>query len=685
MNSQYFNRELSWLKFNERVLDQANESDLPILDRFKFNAIFSSNLDEFFMVRVASIQEQINAGYVETDPSGLAPEEVFTEINKDVVRLLEKQHQVTEDCLKELIKQGIKLVRRGEFDDQLNQQMKAYFDREVFPVLTPMAVDFGHPFPFVTNQSINIVSKIFVDNQFRLALVEVPEVLGRFIKFKDDGESIYVLMEDLIMQYMDQLFIGHQIVHSSVFRVTRNADLNLIEDDADDLLMVIEEAVKKRRWGEPIRLEIDSGVDEWIELILKKFFNLDESQIYYIDGMIDLTAWFGFKQPKKIKNLKAESFKPRVLPFMKKKNIFKTIREQDIFMHHPYDSFDFVVDFIKTASGDPKVLAIKQTLYRVSGNSEIIKALADAADQGKQVTVMVELMARFDEENNINWAKMLEQKGVHVIYGIYGLKTHSKITLVVRKEMKKIKRYVHLGTGNYNDVTAKLYTDMGYFTCREEYGTDATIFFNMVSGFSSSIATQHFNVSPHTLRQDFYDLIDIETQHARDGKKALIIAKMNSLVDKGMVDKLYEASKAGVKIKLIVRGICTLVPGVAGLSENIVVRSIIGEFLEHSRVYYFHNNHHPKTYLSSADWMTRNLNRRVELMFPIADNLICKRIRLILALYLKDNQRAWQLQVNGIYKKVKKKDDKAICAHRILKELVYEDDNEFIKELEERL
>jgi len=681
MNESFFNRELSWLKFNERVLEQASQADLLILDRMKFDAIFSSNLDEFFMVRVASILEQINAEYMETDPSGLLPREVFEAIHMEVERLLNKQHRITKDCFEELDRQGIHVVCRGDYSEELRGKMKTYFDNEIFPVLTPMAIDFGRPFPFVANKTLHIACKIFVDNQFRLALVKVPDLFDRFIRFETGGQMVYVLLEDLIIEFMDQLFVGHQLVHSSVFRVTRNADLNLIEDEADDLLMVIEEAVKKRRFGEPIRLEIESGMDDWVENVLRNEFRLQSDQIYSIDGMLDLTDWFGFKHNTSMKKLKADAYAPRELPFMKKKNIFKTIRDHDVFLHHPYDSFAYVVRFIQNASTDPKVLAIKQTLYRVSGNSTIIQALEEAADRGKQVTVLVELMARFDEENNIQWAKKLERKGVHVIYGIYGLKTHSKITLIVRKEGKRIRRYVHLGTGNYNDQTAKLYTDMGYLTCREEYGTDATIFFNMVSGFSSSISTQHFHVSPHAMRQSFYDLIDGEIKRARDGKEGFIFAKMNSLVDKGMVDKLYEASRAGVKVQLIVRGICTLIPGVTGMSENITVRSIIGEFLEHSRIYYFHQGGRGKLFLASADWMTRNLNRRVELMFPIADEVVAKRILLIMDLYWKDNARAWELRADGSYKKLKAKKKNRYCAHEVLKELAYEDDGTFIDAL----
>lgn len=683
--NKYLNREISWLKFNERVLERAKDASMPILERLKFDAIFSSNLDEFFMVRVASIKEQMIAGYSVADASGYLPEEAFEGINETVLGLLKTQQKLTSECFDELAKQGIKILRRKDFSGKIKDELKEYFDSVVFPVLTPMAVDFGRPFPFVPNKSLNIVSKLEIDGQYKLAIVEVPDVLDRFVRIESSKDISYALLEDVIIRFMDQLYVGQKVLSSSVFRVTRNADLNLIEDKADDLLMVIEEAVKKRRWGDAIRLEIESGIDEWSAAELEKILEIEKNQVYLIKGMIDLTCWFSFKPPKKMYNLKSEPFIPKVLPFMKKKNIFKTIRDGDIFLHHPYDSFDFVVNFIKNASIDPSVLAIKQTLYRVSGNSEIIKALSDAADKGKQVTVLVELMARFDEENNINWAKKLEKKGVHVIYGIYGLKTHSKITLVVRKEMKKIKRYVHLGTGNYNDVTAKLYTDMSYLTCREDIGTDATIFFNMVSGFSSQIETQHFSVSPYTLRKDFYGLIDREIRNAKDGNKGLITAKMNSLVDIGIIDKLYEASNAGVEIRLIVRGICTLIPGVQGMSENITVKSIIGEFLEHSRIYCFYNNRHPETYLSSADWMTRNLNRRIELLFPIADSRIAKRIRLVFDLYLADNQRSWQMGSDGEYSKVKSGKKNRVCAHEILKNLEYEDNEEFIKRLKGRM
>ena len=675
----YFNRELSWLKFNERVLCEASDATLPILERLKFSAIFSSNLDEFFMVRVASIHEQIVAGYREEDASGYLPSEVFDEIYDSVNDMIKEQNKVTKACIEVLDDQGIHMVKRKDFNEKLIKKMKHYFTDEVFPVLTPMAVDFSSPFPFLRNKHLYIVCKLIIDDQYKLALVQMPTNYDRLVPFTLGDKTYYVLLEEMIMEFADQLFSGYEIVNSSLLRITRNGDLNFIEDDADDLLMVIEEAVKQRKWGTPIRMEVNSKCDEWTLEQLKRIYELGDNQIYMVPGIIDHTMWFEFA-PKKSRHLRRPVFAPRKMPYMSKKNIFKTISENDVFLHHPYESFDYVVEFVRQASGDPKVLAIKQTLYRVSGDSAIIQALGEAADAGKQVTVLVELMARFDEENNIEWAKKLERKGVHVIYGVYGLKTHSKITLVVRKENRRIKRYVHLGTGNYNDKTAKLYTDMGYLTCKEHIGADASLFFNMVFGFTNAVNTQYLTVSPYDLRSKFYELIDREIKQAQKGHKGLVIAKMNSLVDSGMVDKLYAASKAGVKIKLLVRGICTLVPGVEGLSDTIEVRSIVGEFLEHSRIYYFYNGNQAETYLSSADWMTRNLNRRVELLFPIADETISERILKTLELYFADNTKAWVLTDSGDYQKIEMK-GRPICSHEILKSIEYENDKEFVKAL----
>lgn len=678
----YFNRELSWLKFNERVLLEANDMTLPILERIKFNAIFSSNLDEFFMVRVASIKDQMNIGYNRTDPSGMAPEPLFISINQKVSELVELQNKISETLMQGLKDNHFNLLRREDYTKGIRGNLKQLFNTSIFPVLTPMAVDFSRPFPLISNKSLYIAVKLLVNQIERLALVEVPSVLTRLISFDcPEGDHCYVLLEDIIEEFIADLFIGNTILATCQFRITRNGDLNVIQEDTDILLNVIEEAIKLRKWGEAIRLEISYRPDEWLKRTLVSAFHMEDSQVYEIKGLMDKTVWFKFKPPKALQHLQKEAYIPRKLPFMAKKNIFKTIREGDVFLHHPYESFDFVVDFIKQASKDPQVLAIKQTLYRVSGDSEIVKALAEAAEKGKQVTVLLELMARFDEQNNINWAKKLEQKGVHVIYGLYGLKTHSKITLVVRKEKQRIRRYVHLGTGNYNDQTAKLYTDMGLFTCKESFGADASIFFNLVSGFSNDIFTHAITVAPYHLRKQFYTLIDRETDFAKKGRPAKIIAKMNALVDKEIVDRLYEASKAGVKIKLIVRGMCVIVPGVEGLSENIEVVSIVGEFLEHSRIFYFHNDHHPEVYLSSADWMTRNLDRRVELLFPVEDKIIAKRIEKTLELYLKDNQKSWTLLSDGNYEKKSSKTKSALKAQDLLKSLQYNDNEEFIKKV----
>lgn len=682
----FFNRELSWLKFNERVLMEAAIESSPILERLKFIAIFSSNLDEFFMVRVASIMDQIKVGYNDLDPSGLKPAEALSAIGEDVNRLLETQMTLEAKCIAEFDKYKIGLISKEALTLSDLKMLKVFFDVHVFPVLTPMGVDFSRPFPLIANKSTYIAVKLLIEDDYKLGLVQVPSGLDRFVCLPSDrGYQRFCLLEDVITLFLNQLYSGFEVLGSNVFRVTRNGDINLIEEGAEDLLEVIEEAVKGRKWAEAIRLEVEEEIDGWFLSLLMRELNVSERQVFKISGIIDKTLWFKFKPNVRGIQLSNKTYTPKRMPFMAKKNIFKTIRDKDIFVHHPYESFDFVVDFIKQASRDDNVLAIKQTLYRVSGNSEIVKALGEAAEAGKQVTVLVELMARFDEENNIIWAKKLEQKGAHVIYGVYGLKTHSKITLVVRREKNKIKRYVHLGTGNYNDQTAKLYTDMGLLTAKESYGVDASIFFNMLSGFSQSINTHTLTVAPHHMRSTFKRLIRREIENASQGKKAHIIAKMNSLVDEEIIQKLYEASQKGVKIELIVRGICTLVPGVPGLSENILVKSIVGDFLEHSRVFYFLNDQRPEVYLSSADWMTRNLNRRVELLFPIEDEEILKRIHLILKLALKDNQKSWVLTSDGTYVRQVSSDKREISLQNTLKTLEYNDDAEFINAIKESM
>ena len=675
------NRELSWLEFNKRVLMEMDDASSPILERLKFSAIFSSNLDEFFMVRVAALKNQISSGYEEKDPSGLTAREKLTLINQRVNELVHLQNEMTTKLLGQLKKSGVRLLKRSQFTPEILEQLERTFNFDVFPVLTPMAVDFSRRFPLISNKNLYIGVKLLVGLEHKLALVQVPGVLDRLIKV-DDGKSelCYALLEDVIQTFIDKLFLGHQVLTTCQFRATRNGDLNIVEDEAEDLLMVIEEAVKLRKWGETVRLEVAHGDDPWLLKVLQDSLMLETQQINRIDGILDLTFLFKLKPPKSLPELSKSPYKGKRIPAIDKKNIFKSIREGDIFLHHPYDSFETVVDFIKQASKDPHVLAIKQTLYRVSGDSQIVKALAEAAEKGKQVTVLVELRARFDEENNINWAKKLEQRGVHVIYGIYGLKTHSKITLVVRREKNKIKRYVHLSTGNYNDQTAKVYTDMGIITCRESFGADASVFFNMVSGFVTSVNTNIMSVAPFTLRQKIVDLIDREIHHAKAGHGGRIIAKMNALVDIDIIHKLYEASQAGVKINLIIRGICTLKPGLPDMSENIEVTSIVGEFLEHSRIFYFQNHRNPETYLSSADWMTRNLSRRVELLFPIEDPNIAERIQVILNLYLADNAKAWNLTSEGSYVK-KQAGDNIISAQDILKNTEYSSQKEYLSKL----
>ena len=682
----YFNRELSWLEFNRRVLYEMDDLKQPLLERLKFSAIFSSNLDEFFMVRVAAIKNQISSGYEDPDQTGYTAKQKLDLINEKVSELVTLQYEKTMSQLEELAVSGIKIIHKTQFTSEIISQLEQKFNFEIFPVLTPMAVDFSRRFPLISNKSIYIGVRLMIGMESKFALVQVPNVLDRLIKVTSCKDSAcYVLLEDVIETFIDKLFIGHQVMSTCQFRATRNADLNIVEDEAEDLLMVIEEAIKLRKWGETVRLEItDSSQDPWLMKVLEDALQLDPSQIFRVNGMLDLTFLMKLKPPKGNTSLVRAPYKPKKYPPIDKKNLFKAIKDNDILLHHPFESFDLVVDFIKQASKDPHVLAIKQTLYRVSGDSQIIKALAEAADKGKQVTVLVELRARFDEENNINWAKKLEQRGVHVIYGIYGLKTHSKITLVVRREKNKIKRYLHLSTGNYNDQTAKVYTDMGLFTCKESFGTDASIFFNMVSGFVTSVNTNIMSVAPYTLRQKFYDLINREINHAKAGNAAHIVAKMNALVDQELIAKLYEASKAGVKIELLVRGICTLVPGVEGLSENIVVKSIVGEFLEHSRIFYFQNHRSPEIYLSSADWMTRNLSRRVELLFPVEDPVLYKRIWLTLQLYFKDNQKSWSLHSDGSYTKVVAEKN-PVQVHEIFKHLTYEDDAEYNKKIQSLL
>ncbi len=660
----YINRELSWLQFNSRCLSEAKDKATPLFEKLKFLSITASNLDEFFMVRVASLKDMINAGYKKPDIAGMSPKEQLDKVTEAVHEFQNEQYRVYNHMLlQELADNGIQIVREY---DKLNSEeadyIDRYFDDFVYPVLTPMAYDSSRPFPLIRNKTLNIgaLVKGKESNEMEFAMVQVPSVLPRIMEIPEvSGVRKIMLLEQIIQRNIRKLFLNYDIVCCYPFRVGRNADLSIDEDEAEDLLKEIEKQLKRRQWGQAIRLEIEKGFDKRLLKILTDELKVEQREIYTIDGPLDLTflmKMYGIEGFDYLKEHGYNSPAP-VIQLPSDRDIFECIREGDILMHHPYESFDPVVRFVEAAASDPAVLAIKQTLYRVSGNSPIIAALAKAADNGKQVSVLVELKARFDEENNIVWAKMLEKAGCHVIYGLKGLKTHSKITLVVRKEEDGIRRYVHLATGNYNDSTAKLYTDVGMFTCAEAYGEDATAVFNMLSGYSEPAVWNKLTLAPLWLKDRVLDLIKREADHARNGEPAHIIAKMNSICHKDVIAALYEASSAGVKIDLIVRGICCLRTGIPGVSENINVRSIVGNFLEHSRIFYFENGGIPEYYASSADWMPRNLERRVEIMFPVENPGLREKLWHILDTELHDNVKAHIMNKEGQYVKVAKRGD----------------------------
>ena len=657
----YNNRELSWLAFNERVLSEARDKNIPLFERLKFLSITASNLDEFFMIRVASLKDMVHAKYTKKDISGLTPTEQLEKITEVTRNLVNLQYSTYSRSLLPLLRQhGLTVIQEHEdLDEEQGKYVDRYFRENVYPVLTPMAVDSSRPFPLIRNKSLNIGALLSKKNEkteeLEFATVQVPSVLPRIVRLPDakDGSQVVILLEEIIERNMQQLFLSYNIICAHPYRLMRNADLTIDEDEAADLLKEIQKQLKKRQWGEAIRLEIEADSDKRILNRLKKELDIHAGDIYEINGPLDLTFLMKMYGLDGFDHLKLRKYIPQTNPaLMNEDDIFTNIRRGDILLHHPYESFDPVVNFIKKAARDPEVLAIKQTLYRVSGNSPIIAALAEAADNGKQVSVLVELKARFDEENNINWAKMLEKAGCHVIYGLVGLKTHSKITLVVRREEDGIRRYVHLGTGNYNDSTAKLYTDCGLLTCHPQIGEDATAVFNMLSGYSEPLNWNQLVVAPIWLRMRFMRMIQRETANANAGRPARIIAKVNSLCDREIIAALYEASCAGVKVDLIVRGICCLKAGIPNLSENISVRSIVGNFLEHSRIFYFENGGAPEFYMGSADWMPRNLDRRVEIMFPILDEELREKTKHILQVQLDDNLKAHVPQSDGTYQKI---------------------------------
>lgn len=653
----FYNRELSWLKFNLRVLKEAMGKETPLLERLKFIAISASNLDEFFMVRVAGLWSNFDSGVEKRDASGMSVHEQLVAISQAAHEQVRTQTKSLIALMAEMDAVKLHFRRVKDLSELGKDWLEEYYREVVFPVLTPMAVDASRPFPFLANKTLNLaVELIKADGEHSMGLIQVPSVLDRIVEVEPEGKRTFVFLEDIIASHCHDLFKGCHILDMVSFRVTRDSDLDLEEDDSVDLMKEVEESLRKRKRGAAVRLEIFKTNNNRIKKFLEENLDVTEMEVYEINGPLDPTCFFKFIGMKGMWPWLYEPFVPqRPLELPDDSDLFAAIRENDILLHHPYESFDPVVKLVSDAADDPQVLAIKQTLYRVSGNSPIVAALARAAENGKQVTVLVELKARFDEENNILWARRLEKAGCHVIYGLVGLKTHAKIILIVRKEDNGIRRYLHLGTGNYNDSTAKLYTDLGLMTANDEFGSDASAFFNLLSGYSEPPVWNKLVMAPLGLREKIYALIDNEIAMVRAGREGHIIAKMNSLIDKPVIQKLYEASAAGVHIDLIVRGICGLRTGIEGISDNITVRSIVGRQLEHSRIFWFANGGEEQLYLSSADWMPRNLNDRVELFFPVETEEHIHRIKALLDLYLRDNVGAHMMQSNGTYRRVRNK------------------------------
>jgi polyphosphate kinase len=690
----YFNRELSWLEFNHRVLHEATDPRTPLLERLKFLAIFSSNLDEFFMVRVAALQQQVAANVRKLSPDGRTATEQLDAIRERLLPMVTEQHQHFEKALRpQLASEGIYLLDYMDLNQEQRTYLQNYFEEQIFPVLTPLAIDPSHPFPHISNLSLNlaVVVKDPETGEELFARVKVPKVLPRFVPLPEEFQqhqrrqsTIWtgIPLEQVIAHNLDSLFPGMNIQEYHPFRITRNADLAVEEDEADDLLLAIEQELRKRRLGgSAVRLEIQASTPDTLRGMLIEELELKDKDIYEVEGLLglgDLMSFMALPLP----DLKDLPWTPQIPARLRSplgdeevQDIFSVIRNGDLLVHHPYDSFSAtVLRFITEAANDPQVLAIKMTLYRTSGDSPIAKALINAAENGKQVAVLVELKARFDEGNNIIWARKLEQAGLHVVYGLVGLKTHTKVVLVVRREEGRIRRYVHVGTGNYNPKTARIYTDLGLLSCREDLGADLTDLFNYLTGYSRQRSYRKLMVAPVNLRDRFLALIHREMDHCCNGHSGRIVAKMNSLVDPQIITTLYEASQAGVQIDLIVRGMCCLRPGIEGISENIRVISIVGRYLEHSRIYYFHNQGQEEVYIGSADWMTRNLDRRVEAVVPVEDPEIVKDLQEILGVMLADNRHAWDLQPEGHYiQRHPAENTKEQSAQTILMEMAFQD------------
>jgi polyphosphate kinase len=659
----YLNRDLSWLEFDRRVLEEAEEPSTPLLERLNFLSITASNLDEFMGVRVAGLKDQCKAGYDKTDFTGYTPQGLLKRIMKRTSRIVKGQYKTYRELMRLLAKEGAAFVNWDELNDQQRESMKSYFQDIVYPVLTPMAVDVSRPFPLVHSNEVYLAVVLRSlkpedkqDDRVFCAILQVPGILPRTVTVpgrKNSRKQTFLLLEELIKQHTGTLFSGYATEAVHAFRITRNSDLTLNEEGTDDLLQELEKELRRRRRGLPVRLEIEKGMHPTAIELLKDELELD-NDVFEIEGPLDLTFLSKFAETlKNFDHLRYPKMEP-VYPveFEEDDDMLAVIRERDVLVYHPYESFEVVNDFILQAASDPDVLAIKMTLYRVNPDSVLVQALAQAAESGKQVTVVVEIKARFDEERNIAWARQLEKAGCHVVFGLVGLKMHAKITLVVRREAGALRRYVHVGTGNYNENTARFYTDVGLFTCRPDIGADASALFNEMTGYSSPHDWQAFAVAPGELKPKLFEIINREIEHARAGRPARITAKMNSLSNQSMIDKLYEASQAGVKIELIVRGVCCLRPGVSGLSDNIKVVSIVDRFLEHSRILAVAAGGAEEVYISSADWMTRNLTRRVEIMCPVYDPALRRMLENLLRMNLMDNVKARRLTSQGDYERV---------------------------------
>jgi polyphosphate kinase len=660
--SLYFNRELSWLAFNRRVLDEARDESVPLLERLKFLAIFGSNLDEFVMIRYAGLKEQQAAGVTRPSFDGLTPSEQLAAVTTAIQPMVAEHRRVLRDeVLPALADQGVVIRAAQGLDDAERAAVDRFWADELFPVLTPLAVDSRHPFPRLPNLSFSLLLEVVDEDEgtTMTAIVQVPSVLPRFLRLPGEGYA-FVMLEDVIRQRVAELFPGHTVRRTHAFRITRDADIEIAEDEAADLLQLVEDEVRRRRWGDAVRLEVVAGMPSaWVEK-LRRNLNLSPDDVYEVPHHLNVSDFMELAQLP-IAELRDPPHFPRLPRELRRHpSVFDAVRERDVLLHHPFHAFEAVLRLLEEAADDPGVLAIKQTLYRVGRRSPVVAALARAAGNGKLVTALVELKARFDEENNITWARELERAGVHVVYGFAGLKTHAKVLLVVRREsgedgLDTIRRYVHLGTGNYNPVTAELYTDMGMLTCDPDLGADVSELFNSLTGFSKQRTWRKLWVAPETLRERLLAAIEREGDHARAGRPARIAAKMNALVDPEIIQALYRASQAGVVVDLLVRGVCCLRPGVPGLSERIQVRSIVGRFLEHSRFVYFEDGGAGRLYLGSADWMQRNLNARVEAVFPVEDPYLKREVLAVLDLGLRDNVKARELLPNGEYERVRRR------------------------------